>query len=136
MTLPACPESAEDTCLDTGVVAQSESELVDSDSGESAPPPADESIKSLVHGKDPLDDDDEVPLLLNNFTLVAHAASPCDLHDKGLMHIETGDDGSRACFKFACGARLTAFDTDFSLGYELPEMYRLCQRPACLKAFA
>lgn len=136
VTLLDFPGSTEDIRIDTGVVVQSESELVDSDSGESVPPPVDESIKPFGPSQDPPDEDDEVPLLLNNHTLVAHVALPCDLHAKGLMHIETGDDGSQACFKFACGARLTCFDTDFSLGYELPEMYRLCQRPACAKAFA
>ena len=72
--------------------------------------------------------------LLNNHSLVAHLASPCDVSDpQCICNFEI--DGSSQYFKFACGARRTAGDTSISPSEMLPPAYRICLRPACCREF-
>ena len=72
--------------------------------------------------------------LLNEQSMVAHFAQPCEDFDPQLM-CRFDWQGTVRCFKFACRARKAVGDSAIIPAESVPASYRICLRAACSRAF-
>ena len=72
--------------------------------------------------------------LLNEQSMVAHFAQPCEAFDPQLMCWFEWQ-GTVRCFKLACRARKAVGDLAIIPAESVPASYRICLRAACSRAF-
>ena len=99
--------------------------------------------RRLLNGGDAGVEAPDVPLstvavsdcvFLNEQSMVAHFAQPCEAFDPQLMcRLEW--QGTVRCFKFACRARKAVGDSAIIPAESVPASYRICLRAACSRAF-